>query len=397
MYLIQSLGDPGSGIVAQPLRSLLDRWGEGPGEIALFMALVGAPWTLKPLFGLLSDFVPVMGSKRRIYLLIATASACIGFLMVSGLTFIAGDFWVLLSILLLPAAGIAFGDVLIDAVMIDEGQPRGLTGVFQSVQWTAAYAGMVLTGVAGGYFSDIERPDLAFGTCALLWGVSLLFALVVVRETPPVREESFAETAFGLLAAARRPGLVSVALILLIWNFNPLWTTVLYVHFTGTLGFDELTFGNTISVFSFGAMVASLVYPLYCRRVGLGLLIHVSIVAGIAANVLYWFVWNEVSAYAVAAAGGFAYMTGTMIQMDVAARRVPLVAAATVFALLMALSNFASSLSEALGGEVYEALLPVVTPLSAYNIVVAVSAAAPALCWWVVPTIRRELPAWFHR
>ena len=130
MYFIQSLGDPGTGIVSQPLRSLLDKWGQGPAQIALFMALVGIPWSLKPLFGLLSDFVPIMGSKRRTYLIIATVSACAGYAAVTEMSFGAGDFWLLLIILLLPAMGIAFGDVLIDAVMIDDGP--GLMEVLRS-------------------------------------------------------------------------------------------------------------------------------------------------------------------------------------------------------------------------------------------------------------------------
>src|SRR5207244_12689909 len=33
------------------------------------------------------------------------------------------------------ALGLAFTDVLVDAMMVENGRPRGLTGAFQSVQW----------------------------------------------------------------------------------------------------------------------------------------------------------------------------------------------------------------------------------------------------------------------
>jgi hypothetical protein len=39
------------------------------------MALLALPWTTKPLFGLLSDFVPLFGSRRRNYLLLANGAA----------------------------------------------------------------------------------------------------------------------------------------------------------------------------------------------------------------------------------------------------------------------------------------------------------------------------------
>ena len=54
--------------------------------------------------------------------------------------------------------GLAFTDVLTDAMMVAAGKPRGLTGAFQSVQWAAIYTASVLTGEIGGAFA--ERRDL---------------------------------------------------------------------------------------------------------------------------------------------------------------------------------------------------------------------------------------------
>ena len=56
--------------------------------------------------------------------------------------------------LFVPTIGVAFSDVVIDALMVEEGQPRGLTGRLQSVQWAAIYAATILTGVLGGYLSQ---------------------------------------------------------------------------------------------------------------------------------------------------------------------------------------------------------------------------------------------------
>jgi len=51
------------------VRSLLRAGTESPAAIAGFMALAAIPWSLKPLLALLSDFVPLKGSRRRSYLL----------------------------------------------------------------------------------------------------------------------------------------------------------------------------------------------------------------------------------------------------------------------------------------------------------------------------------------
>jgi hypothetical protein len=46
------------------------------------------------------------------------------------------DMALLLLVLLLPSAvAVAFSDVVVDALMVKEGQPRGMTGRLQSLQW----------------------------------------------------------------------------------------------------------------------------------------------------------------------------------------------------------------------------------------------------------------------
>jgi BT1 family len=77
LYFVQSVSDPTSGLVAQPVRSLLKSWGESPAALGALMALLALPWTIKPLFGLLSDFVPLFGSRRRNYLLLANGAAAV--------------------------------------------------------------------------------------------------------------------------------------------------------------------------------------------------------------------------------------------------------------------------------------------------------------------------------
>ena len=47
------------------------------------MALLAVPWTIKPVFGLLSDFVPLFGSRRRSYLLLANGVAAASLLLLA--------------------------------------------------------------------------------------------------------------------------------------------------------------------------------------------------------------------------------------------------------------------------------------------------------------------------
>src|SRR4029453_11292546 len=216
IYFIQGIGDPTSGLIAQPIRSLLKSWGGSPTTIAGFMALLALPWSLKVLFGLLSDLVPLFGSRRRNYLLISSVSASMGLLALYFFPVPQGAHWVLFTWLLLPPIGIAFGAVLVDALMVETGQPRGLTGRLQSIQWTAVNVALLLTGVVGGYLSTVDRQQAALLLCALLWAASFVLAYRFAHASPDVRPMRARQTMASLVHAFGRPGLLTVCGILFV-------------------------------------------------------------------------------------------------------------------------------------------------------------------------------------
>ena len=391
LYFIQSVGDPTSGLIAQPVRSLLERWGESPAGIATFMAAMALPWALKPLFALLADFVPLFGSRRRNYLLAATAAAATGLGIAYAIPLPSDERWLLLALLVVPTLGIAFTDVIADALMIEVGQPRGLTGRLQSAQWFAAWLALLLSGAVGGWLTAHDRHELAFLICALLWTGSLLLTLAFVHEPRHAAAADRRATAAALRHAATVPGLITIAIVSFLWDLNPLSASVNYLHMTRTLGLSEQTFGNAFSFFSAGAMAATAGYALYCRRVTTPLLLHTAVAAGVAGNVLYWWVADSTSLYVVSALVGFAYMTGSLILLDLAARIVPLAAAATVFAVIMALASFGSSLGEGFGGYLYDAALATSTPTGAYRATLVAGVAVMGSCWLWVPRLLREI------
>ncbi len=87
---------------------------------------------------------------------------------------------------------------------------------------------------------------------------------------------------------------------------------------------------------------------------------------------------------------GVTYMTGNLIQLDLAARICPPKAAGTVFALLMSVSNLGILLSTWVGGIWYDqldaggAMMRPSTPWS------PIGAAFTAVCWLLMPWLRPE-------
>jgi MFS family permease len=397
LYFVQSVGDPTSGLIAQPVRSLLRNWGESPASLAALMALLAVPWTIKPIFGLLSDFVPLFGSRRRNYLLLANGGAALSLLLLAFVPIAPGSLWLLFALLLPTTMAIALGDVIVDALMVEKGQPLGLTGRFQSIQWAAANAALLLTGVLGGYVAEQRLQSVAFALCGVLW----VFAFAVAwryagdHEDAHLDAASLRETGAALLGVLHNKLFLAVCALLTLWSFNPVWGSVLYVHMTEDLGFSEQDFGNVTSAFFLGSLIGSVGYGIYCRSVRLSTLLHLSILAAVVSNAVYWQLGSMTSAYIVSVIAGAAYMTGTLIQLDLAARIIPARAAATVFATVMALTNFAGSGSEAFGGWLFEAAKASYGRETAFSVVVAVSVAAAVSCWLLVPLLRRAAPQWW--
>ena len=72
IYFVQGIAEPTEGLIAQPVRSVLEGRGHSFAEITRFGALLAIPWSLKPLYGLLSDFVPLAGYRRKSYLILTS-------------------------------------------------------------------------------------------------------------------------------------------------------------------------------------------------------------------------------------------------------------------------------------------------------------------------------------
>src|SRR5580698_4436071 len=79
VYVVEGLGQIG-GLIAQPLNYYLKTaQGWSPLQITAFVSLFNLPWIIKPLYGLISDFVPLFGYRRKSYLILVNTAAIAGF------------------------------------------------------------------------------------------------------------------------------------------------------------------------------------------------------------------------------------------------------------------------------------------------------------------------------
>ena len=116
----------------QTITIVLKERGLSAGQVATFFLLARFSWNVKPVYGLISDLVPLFGRRRQSYIWLSSALAAASGLALA-LTPAHPYAWLLLLFSVM-GIGLAFTDVLIDALMVESGKPLGLTGAFQAIQ-----------------------------------------------------------------------------------------------------------------------------------------------------------------------------------------------------------------------------------------------------------------------
>jgi predicted MFS family arabinose efflux permease len=192
----------------------------------------------------------------------------------------------------------------------------------------------------------------------------------------------------ALWGALRTPRFLAAAAFLFLWNFNPFSSAVQQTYMTRELGLSEQFYGHTVSLFAVGSLAGCVAFGGYCHRIPKRWLIHLSIAAGVLTTATYAGLTGKWSAAAISVVSGFTYMTGSLIQLDLAARVCPPQVAGTVFASLMALSNLGITAGIAWGGNLYDRWTLAWGADQAFDMLVAVGAATTAACWVLIPWLR---------
>ena len=145
---------------SQPITIAFKDQGMSAGQVASFMSITVVPWLVKPVYGLLSDFVPLFGYRRRSYFIVTSALASLAAVAIVILPN-GTAYWPLAILFTVMAFGLAFTDVITDAVMVENGRALNLTGaLWQDEAFDRLVRGEREFGRICGY---IERNPVSAG------------------------------------------------------------------------------------------------------------------------------------------------------------------------------------------------------------------------------------------
>jgi len=291
----------------------------GPAEMSALTGLFTLPWTIKPLYGFLSDGFPLFGYRRRSYLIMAGVVGCLSY------TALGADFWNVLepyasstaaaaaadaaaagagassmgwlggrvndlqgtiAALILSSACIAFSDVVADGIVVQktrESDDPKVAGGLQSLCWGSAALGGLLSAYFSGSLLEVMGPREVFQITAILpllvatiaffvdekpvWEQKEVSVAADVEGVDATPVDGIKEQASALWLAIKQPAIYRPALFLFLWQSTPTGDGAMLYYMTNDLGFGPEFLGRARLVSAAATLVGVWGYQKYLRTV----------------------------------------------------------------------------------------------------------------------------------
>ena len=281
VYVVEGIGRARVGIIFQPLNYYLKDIGWTPLQVTAYLAILNFPWIIKPVFGLVSDFIPLFGYRRKSYLIISSICAVGAYAWIARLTE-PSEFALLL---VLTSFAMATASTLCGALLAENGQSFRLSSTFVGQQWLWFYIAIMASSFIGGELIQRLPPlsalQAAAGVAAVAPIAVILASLFLLSERKSrANREEMQRTFQSVVAALKSAKLYLVALFLFLYSFAPGFGTPLYYFMTDELKFSQSYIGILGSIASAGWIAGALVHRYFLSKMSSKALLYLSIVLG---------------------------------------------------------------------------------------------------------------------
>lgn len=253
----------------------------GPAELAALTGVFALPWTVKPLYGFLSDGFPLFGYKRKSYLVAAGVLGAISYSLlgfaglwegISSTTAVTST----VTLMVISSACIAMADVVADGIVVTrtrESTDPAVAGGLQSLCWGASALGGLLAAYFSGSLLEIMSVREVFGLAAILPFIVALIAFVTDEQ--PLTEDDKADDVIqsvkdqvnSVWEALRQQAIWRPVLFLFLWQATPTSDGAFFFFLSNDLGLGPEFMGRIRLVTSAASLVGVWLYNRYLKTV----------------------------------------------------------------------------------------------------------------------------------
>jgi predicted MFS family arabinose efflux permease len=340
---------------------LMNQLGANAEQVSRFFWLMTIPWAFKPLAGLLSDSIPLCGTRRRHYLLIAAAVAA-GLWFV--LAWVTASYVIMLGAAMLLYASFMLVSTVIGALIVEEGRRNAATGRLTSLRSVIVNISYLVGGPVSGFLATRFGPTgglrLAAGVGALIFLTLWVVAYFYLRETrlPGVPVGQTVRNAGRNIAGLfKHPTLwVAVGFISLVLAI-PSFATLITFRQVRELGFSYEQIGYLRLTYGVCGLLGAVIFRILCGKLSLRWTLTIGLAIFSLSNLAYFFYNSMPAAFCIEAMNGIVITLLQAPLFDLAARSTPKGSEALGYGLIMAVwSNvqqfapwFGSTLNQTFG------------------------------------------------
>ena len=349
-----------------------------PATVGILTGLGMAPWVVKPLYGFLSDSVPLWGYKRRSYLVLCGAAGAASWAALAGPVDSATG---AVTALIVGSLSTACADVVADSIVVElsRGEPQSTAGSLQSLCWGSASTGAILSAYFSGWMVQEFGPRPVFLVTAA-FPLLVAVAAAVIPEERITKSgftgvssggsgnssmnsagaiEAMRQQAIALWAAISQPSIFLPALFVFLWQATPTADTAMLFFETNELGFSTEFLGRIRLAASIASLAGVGVYNFALKSTPLRKMFFWTALAGTGLGMTQlvlilrlnkaWGLSDELFALGDSALLTVLGQVSFMPVLVLAARLCPEGVEATLFATLMSVLNGGAFMGSALG------------------------------------------------
>jgi len=343
---------------------LKDDLGLSPAQVGALVGVGALPWTIKPVFGFLSDGLPLFGYRRRSYLIL---SGILGMLAWAALATVVNNTWMAIAAIFTASLSVALSDVIVDSIVVERARKESLgqAGSLQSLSWGVSAFGGLVTAYLSGWLLEHFSNRTVFGITAtfplIVSGVAWLIveAKVDSAESQTEKKIKVRHQIKQLWNAIAQKSILLPTAFICLWQATPSADSAFFFFTTNELGFEAEFLGRVRLVTSLASLIGVWVFQRFLKTVPfrkiLGWSIVISSVLGMTSLLLVthanraigigdrWFSLGD--SLILTVMGQIAFMPVLVLS----ARLCPPGVEASLFALIMSIWNLSGLLSQELG------------------------------------------------
>lgn len=242
-----------------------------PVQMSAIIGISTIPWMIKPLYGFISDILPLFGYHRKTYIFL---SGIIGSAAWLSLGTIVNSGSTATMMILLSSFSVALSDVIVDSIVVERARSESAEklGSLQSLCWAISAIG----GLCTAYFSGLL---LEYFTTRTVFLITALFPIItsfvawLITEKPINKDDqktNYDDIKYQLVQirqAITKKAVLLPTVFIFVWHATPNAESAFFYFTTNELQFQPEFLGRVRLVTSFASLVGVWAFQRYFKTI----------------------------------------------------------------------------------------------------------------------------------